>query len=218
MLDINGRLDFDTILEMYKRGHTRIPVCDGDPQNPQVPIVGLVLTKDLMLVDPDDQLETRTFLHYCGRPIRAVSEDLPLNEMLEMVIAGPEGKGNQTHMFFVQPEACIAAASADLDPVAVIPDGSPPRLTSAESFVAAQQKPLQGVIGLVTLEDVLEELIQTEIVDETDTYLENDWKDIIPRGKREVQEMQEREAFFRAMVQKGSRRTCLNEGEVSTYM
>ena len=79
-----ARLDFDTILEMYKRGHTRIPVCDGDPQNPQVPIVRLVLTKDLMLVDPDDQLETRTFLHYCGRPLRAVSEDLPLNEMLEM--------------------------------------------------------------------------------------------------------------------------------------
>ena len=109
MLDINGRLDFDTILEMYKRGHTRIPVCDGDPQNPQVPIVGLVLTKDLMLVDPDDQLETRTFLHYCGRPIRAVSEDLPLNEMLEMVIAGPEGKGNQTHMFFVQHQLMIVS-------------------------------------------------------------------------------------------------------------
>ena len=45
-------------------------------------------------------------------------------------------------------------------------------------------------------------------------------RDIIPRGTREVQEMQEHEAFLRAMVQKGSRRTCLNEGEgeVSTYI
>jgi metal transporter CNNM len=73
MLDINGKLDFDTILEMYKRGHTRVPICDGDPMNPQNDIVGLILTKDLMLVDPDDTIETRTLLHYCGRQVQRPS-------------------------------------------------------------------------------------------------------------------------------------------------
>eukprot|EP01047_Picozoa_sp_COSAG01_P051325 COSAG01_NODE_5284_length_4356_cov_305.532535_2_plen_402_part_00 len=123
MLDVNGRLDFDTILQMYKRGHTRVPVCDGSPENPQSPIVGLLLTKDLMLVDPDEQLETRTLLHYCGaslvslvvaiavdtfalcvgRHIRSVSENMTLNKMLELFITNQQY--NQTHLFFVQPNS-----------------------------------------------------------------------------------------------------------------
>ena len=72
MLDVNGKLDFDTMLEMHKRGHTRIPVCDGDPTNPQTPIVGLMLTKDLMLVDPEDEVPITALLQFCGRDILAV--------------------------------------------------------------------------------------------------------------------------------------------------
>ena len=207
MLDVNGRLDFDTILEMYKRGHTRVPICDGDPQNPQTSIVGLVLTKDLMLVDPDDQLETRTLLHYCGRPLRSVSEELPLNQMLEMLISGGDGKGNQTHLFFVQPDSAQRQRT--------LSNGACPAVTTSRGEHPPFFQPaLDHVIGLVTLEDVLEELIQKEIIDETDEYQQNDLKEVIPRGKREVQELQEREAFFRAMVQKGPRKTRLSGGEV----
>lgn len=72
MLDVNGKLDFDTMLEMHKRGHTRIPVCDGDPKDPQTPIVGLMLTKDLMLVDPEDEVPITALLQFCGRDILAV--------------------------------------------------------------------------------------------------------------------------------------------------
>ena len=50
MLDISKKLDFDTMLVIYKTGYTRIPICDGNEADPQSPIVGLLLTKDLMLV------------------------------------------------------------------------------------------------------------------------------------------------------------------------
>ena len=50
MLDISKKLDFDTMLVIYKTGYTRIPICDCNEADPQSPIVGLLLTKDLMLV------------------------------------------------------------------------------------------------------------------------------------------------------------------------
>ena len=66
----------------------------------------------------------------------------------------------------------------------------------------------------MTLEDVLEELIQTEIVDETDQYQQNTLETKVRRGKDERQEQQDREAFFRAMVSKGGRSTTLTDEEV----
>ena len=46
----------------------------------------------------------------------------------------------------------------------------------------------------------MEELIQAEIMDETDIYEDNSMQNKVVRGVREVSEMEEREAFFRAMV------------------
>ena len=38
---------------MCSAGYTRVPVFDGDRQN----IVGILYSKDLILVDPDDEIE-----------------------------------------------------------------------------------------------------------------------------------------------------------------
>mgnify|MGYP005707487999 CR=1 FL=1 len=55
MLEASTRLNFHMLFEIYKSGFTRIPVYENDRQN----IVGILFTKDLILVDPDDELEAR---------------------------------------------------------------------------------------------------------------------------------------------------------------
>ena len=54
-------LSFTTLLACYKSGYTRIPVCKGSSTN----IVGMVFTKDLIMVDPDDEIPVSSFLSFC---------------------------------------------------------------------------------------------------------------------------------------------------------
>ena len=53
MVEAHVRLNFDNMLEIYKSGYTRIPVYDTQPQA----IIGILYTKDLILVDPGAQAE-----------------------------------------------------------------------------------------------------------------------------------------------------------------
>jgi Mg2+/Co2+ transporter CorC len=223
MLDVNGKLDFDTMLEMHKRGHTRVPVCDGDPNNPQTPIVGLMLTKDLMLVDPEDEVPITALLQFCGRDILAVPENLTLDKMLDIF------KASHTHLFFVQPPSIFADGALAEEKLAEIDERERgltfKRSVSIEmdrrkgSAMQGTQDALRNVSGIITMEDVLEELIQAEIMDETDIYEDNRMVNKVQRGVREISEMEEREAFFRAMVgSKGYKEKTLSEEETNAVV
>ena len=52
MLDISRKLTFDTMLEIYKSGYTRIPVYENSREY----IKGILFVKDLILIDPDDEI------------------------------------------------------------------------------------------------------------------------------------------------------------------
>ena len=196
MLDVNGKLDFPTMLEMHKRGHTRVPVCDGDPLNPNSAIVGLMLTKDLMLVDPDDELSISALLQFCGRDILAVPDTLALDRMLDIF------KESRTHLFFVQPADKFGDGS--LAPAAMEGLGEAEQQLTIQSSISSEmelragssaagtQPPLHNVCGIVTMEDVLEELIQAEIMDETDVYTDNKTHHIVKRGMRELSEVRDK--------------------------
>lgn len=55
MIEASTRLGFDNMLDIYKSGYTRIPVYEGSRQK----IIGILYVKDLILVDPDDEIEVR---------------------------------------------------------------------------------------------------------------------------------------------------------------
>ena len=148
MLDSNTRLTFETMLEIYKNGYTRIPVYDGSKSN----IIGILYTKDLILIDPDDEVEIKAVLAFHGfGHVRFVADHTRLHEILSLF------KHNCSHLM-----------------VAMANEGEPesgkhlkPRNGRGPLFVDVT------ATGVITLEDVIEEIIDDEIVDESDQYRDN---------------------------------------------
>eukprot|EP00166_Cyanidium_caldarium_P000154 ctg_1042.g381 len=138
MLSAKARLNFKTMTIIFQSGHSRIPVYAQRRGN----VVGVLFTKDLILIDPDDDIPVSTVLSFFRRELRRVMANVHLNVLLN------EFKTGRGHMAVVQ---------QPLDPAAV---------------------------GIVTLEDVIEEIIQSEIVDETDVYRDNVRDEVVVRKRR----------------------------------
>lgn len=78
MLEASVRLNFDRMLEIYRSGYTRVPIYEGHKQN----IVGILYTKDLILVDPDDELEIQTVISLHGKAhVQYILDITPLDEV-----------------------------------------------------------------------------------------------------------------------------------------
>ena len=72
-------LDFEQMKEIYASGYTRIPVYAGRKDR----IVGVVFAKDLILVDPNDDISVASILPFCSRYVNAVPSDFSLQQMLQ---------------------------------------------------------------------------------------------------------------------------------------
>jgi metal transporter CNNM len=57
-LQADERLDYQTISRIFKSGFSRIPVYDRDKND----MLGLLLTKDLILLDPEDSTPVRNVI------------------------------------------------------------------------------------------------------------------------------------------------------------
>ena len=107
--------------------------------------VGMLLVKNLIKIDPDKNLLVRdVFNSGYKRTIYAVTGDTMLYDCLNLFQA------TKSHLFIV--------------------------VSHQFGLADNQAKPLDSTcdlfIGIVTLEDVIEELIQEEIIDETDVYVD----------------------------------------------
>lgn len=157
MVDQNTRLSFETILEIYKSGYTRIPVYEKSRDN----VVGILYAKDLILVDPNDEVEVKTILAFHEKKVIKVLDNTPLNIVFRMF------KTSFVHLL-----------------VAVHLEENPDMwIQNVDKMNHTLQCP-QKVVGIITLEDVLEEVIKAEIVDETDRFTDNMHNTLVPSKRR----------------------------------
>ena len=128
LLPLETILNFKAISEIKSSGYSRIPVYKDDQDN----IVHILLAKDLLFVDPDDEKPLEEICKFYEKPFIITNGKKQLDKMLDEFRTGERG-----HLAIVKEEE------------------------------------VDEVIGLVTLEDIIEEIIQLEIIDEDDRYVDN---------------------------------------------
>lgn len=144
MLDINGVINRKTMTELIHRGHSRVPVYKGDRGN----VVGMLLIKKLIQLDPDDNTPI-SMLEGSQTPPPSCLTTMPMYDLLNHFQTG------RSHLSLVYSQET---------------DTSEPELE-----------------GIITLEDVIEELIGEEIIDETDLYVDVHQRIAVARARLQYQ-------------------------------
>ena len=154
-------LDEEQMVQIWSRGYSRVPVYEPKPESATAStvdppssfhdisqVVGVLLVRQLIVVDSSECRPIST-LPLVRPPI--ISPSMHLVDIINLFqAAGGRGKGG-LHL------AIVAAR---------------PHLAS-EAFERGESIPKEaGVVGIITLEDVVEELLQEEIYDEADRDLE----------------------------------------------
>ena len=146
-LSINDKLDFRALSNIFKSGFSRIPVLGRDENH----VVGMILTKDLILIDPEEEHTVKAAMQLFGRTVHQIFPDMKLPDILQ------EFKSGRGHLAVVMDVNNEGAGD-----------------------------PVYEVIGLVTLEDIIEEILHTEIVDETDNFVHMEAGDKVSRDSFDV--------------------------------
>jgi metal transporter CNNM len=135
MLSLDDKLNFKTIAHIFKSGFSRLPIYGDDKNDMQ----GLLFTKDLIFIDPEDDTPVQQFVQVFGRSCITTYPNQTLGNLLKLL------KSGRSHMALVQ------------------------KTTTGERGL-----PCRELVGVCTLEDVIEEILQDEIIDETDVFRKMD--------------------------------------------
>jgi len=138
-ININTRLNFEILLEIFKKGYSRIPVFSENPTEDD--IIGIIFVKELILLDPEDEIPVSSIINTFEHQILKVATDYKLNVMLNDFCSG---KGH----------------------IAIVKE----KITNNMGLY------IEKNVGILTLEDLLESILQVDIIDETDIALNSDNK------------------------------------------
>ncbi|KAL7475102.1 hypothetical protein ACHAW6_001031, partial [Cyclotella cf. meneghiniana] len=92
MLGADERLGFDTVAKIFKTGYSRIPVYKVTKSN----VIGLLFVKDLVFLDPEDEIPVRNFVQIFGRGLHIVRPEDKLGNVLRLL------KKGRSHMALVR--------------------------------------------------------------------------------------------------------------------
>merc|ERR1719499_1267755 len=134
-LDISDRLNFDVLLTICKTGHSRVPVVQTVLGQERV--CGLLIVKDLILVDPEDEIPVSTVLDLFNHNIVRADPQDSLSHMLHEFQTG-------------------------LSHIAIVRE-----IDNSKDY----EDPKPVIRGIITLEDIIEVILQENIVDEFDNYI-----------------------------------------------
>lgn len=182
MLSMDRILDREVVREIRRKGHSRIPVYEGVRSN----VRAMFLVKNLIDYDPHDCLPVRQFplmflplvsgqtnlfdalnLFQEGRSHMAlVTENLPETVASRRISNSPYPTPRQSKLGTDDGLRSPLLADAMRSPFLSRSSGDLDNMSQADEDLTSH------VIGIVTLEDVLEELIGEEIIDETDEYID----------------------------------------------
>ncbi|GJZ28962.1 DUF21 domain-containing protein [Tanacetum coccineum] len=181
-LELNSKLNEETMSLLLSKKHSRVPVYLERPEN----IIGLILVKSLIKFRAEDEVPIKNL---SIRKIPRILECLPLYEMLNLFQKGQshmaavvrsknplvktqstsnlmqikvDKKGQNTQLSFYR-------SSSDTASQTLAPDQNSPNCV-LDSFPNSDEE----IIGLITMEDVLEELFQEPILDERNEYVDVD--------------------------------------------
>jgi metal transporter CNNM len=160
MLEAAAVLDEHLMADILASGHSRVPVYKGQRRN----VIGLLLVKRLIPVNPADKRRVGEFVFRA--PI-VIAPETSLLDCLNMF------QKRRTHMALVSSQvdalSAILASQSSMTLHSERPDLMPPDI---------------AIEGLLTVEDVMEKLIQEDIEDETDSSIAKTISEISPRLRR----------------------------------